>query len=460
MKILLYTILFIFLCACNNKKDEKILFLIKEKDKYGYIDITGTIVIQPIYEKASDFRDGVAIVKYGDKWGVLGSNGKWIINPEYDELDLRTNGTFAIKLGRSWGIADTKGKVVVTPQFDMIDQFTEEGLIKVRLGDKYGYINEKGKYIVNLNFYDADAFSEGLASVMPVNGYNTTCGYIDKKGNTIVQPQFQEAYHFIQGLALVKMSGKYGFIDKKGSFVINPQFDAAFFFLGDIAPVVFNWKIGFINKKGEYVIQPVYDDYDIGLNGLINKQNKSSLRKILNSVKFIKVKKDGKWGIVDLTGKEIVPVIYDYISSVENGQFVFRKDKKFGIMDVQNKEIVPNTYADINNFNEGLSVVAQELEKEVVETYNTWDGSVTHTVKRTMKFYGFIDQSNKTVIEYQYIFAYDFNNGLARVALEKKDLSYDYDGYINGIKNWAYIDKAGKQIWPKSIDQKKELSNK
>jgi len=449
MKNIVYIIFIFFFLSCNGKKDEKTLFLIKENNKYGYIDVTGATVIQPQYDKALEFEDGLAYVKSGEKWGVMGTDGILVVKTEYDDVDIRPDGTFAIKMGRSWGLADANGKILIAPQFDSLDQFTEEGLIKVELGNKYGYVNKKGKYIINLNYYDADAFSEGLASVMTLDGYNINCGYIDKKGTIVIKPQYQEAYHFIQGFALVKIGGKYGFIDKKGIFVINPQFNGAFFFLGDIAPVVFNWKVGFINKKGEYVIQPEYDEYDIGLNGNLSKQSKASLRKILSTVKSIKVKKDKKWGLIDLTGKVIIPFEYEYLSTVKEGMVIFKKDKKYGIMDIQKKIIISNSYADISLFSEGLSVAAQEMEKEVVETYNTWDGTASRTVKRKMNFYGYIDQASNPVIDYKYAYAEDFKNGLARVALEKKDVSYDYNGTIIGFNNWIYIDKNGKQIWPK-----------
>ena len=66
------------------------------KDKVGYIDKTGKFVIQPQYDVASRFRNGVAavafgrystdnpdshIVSLGDKWGYIDKSGKYIWQP-------------------------------------------------------------------------------------------------------------------------------------------------------------------------------------------------------------------------------------------------------------------------------------------------------------------------------------------------------------------------------------------
>ena len=72
------------------------LLPVRTGGKWGYIDNTGEVVIQPQYDLGSPFRNGVAavafgrystdnpdshIVSLGDKWGYIDKSGKFIWQP-------------------------------------------------------------------------------------------------------------------------------------------------------------------------------------------------------------------------------------------------------------------------------------------------------------------------------------------------------------------------------------------
>src|SRR5664279_5183878 len=119
----------------------------------------------------------------GGRWGYVNKSGETVINPQFDRAELFAEGLAPVKMGR-WGYVDAAGKVVINPQFDRAEVFSE-GLAVVRLGGggggvypydprpfgafggggRYGYINTDGKYIINAQFDDAGKFSGGLASV-------------------------------------------------------------------------------------------------------------------------------------------------------------------------------------------------------------------------------------------------------------------------------------------------------
>lgn len=58
---------------CSDTKKLSIdnpLFRIKQKEKWGFIDLKGKIVIPPIFEDAHDFVDEIAIVKKMESMGI------------------------------------------------------------------------------------------------------------------------------------------------------------------------------------------------------------------------------------------------------------------------------------------------------------------------------------------------------------------------------------------------------
>ena len=59
------------------------LFPASVNGRYGYIDASGRIVVQPQFEGARDFSEGLAAVLLNGKWGFIGPSGKLVIVPEY-----------------------------------------------------------------------------------------------------------------------------------------------------------------------------------------------------------------------------------------------------------------------------------------------------------------------------------------------------------------------------------------
>ncbi|HDS29982.1 MAG TPA: WG repeat-containing protein, partial [Firmicutes bacterium] len=54
----------------------------------GFIDKTGQYVINPQFDFAFDFSEGLAPVKIAEKWGFIDKTGQFVINPQFDGIDL------------------------------------------------------------------------------------------------------------------------------------------------------------------------------------------------------------------------------------------------------------------------------------------------------------------------------------------------------------------------------------
>ncbi len=72
---------------------------------WGFIDITGTVVVEPVYEIADEFSEGLAAVWMSDSWGYIDSTGAVAIEP-----------TFADAWGFSDGLAVANvGSIATAP---------------------------------------------------------------------------------------------------------------------------------------------------------------------------------------------------------------------------------------------------------------------------------------------------------------------------------------------------------
>src|ERR1700693_871443 len=186
----------------------------------------GNLVISPQWEVAEDFSEGLAAVCVGEcdlehrrgyrvskdrtrenieqnfKYGFIDESGKLIINPVFEDVSHFSDGMAAVCVGRGcysslgkseaekkWGFIDKTGRFVIAPQFDSADEF-KEGLARVSVGGRKGYIDKTGKFVINPQYDQASGFENGIAKVelKITGGTGTKDGYIDKTGSYIWEP--------------------------------------------------------------------------------------------------------------------------------------------------------------------------------------------------------------------------------------------------------------------------------
>ncbi|MGE5415891.1 MAG: WG repeat-containing protein [Acidobacteriota bacterium] len=271
-------------------------------EKYGYIDESGKWAIEPRFESADCFRNGVAkvqnssnVIEYIDRNGRVVANstdnkpkinqkdrqiddyyknlqvferqgyweeqtGKVVIDGRFEDAENFYDEEFAaVMLNGKWGYIDRSGKMIMQPQLDKPVSFSD-GMAAVQdlKSKKWGYIDITGKLAVPYRFEsEPPDFSRGLAAVpLPAKtGNRNMWGYIDHRGRVVIEPRYLDAGPFGDGLAPVAMDSPdpmWGYIDKTGKIVISPKFDDASIFQNKEAYVVYHGQTGFIDSKGNF----------------------------------------------------------------------------------------------------------------------------------------------------------------------------------------------------------------
>lgn len=330
---ILFIVASIVFAACNSGQDTDYeLIPVRPVDTWGYIDHSGAWVINPQFEEAECFYDGLARVKSNGKVGFINKEGRLVINAIYQDGTRFSEGlAFVLTDDDKFLCIDTDGKTKFTlsddvkevgifynslalvsngatgyikPDGTMAIDFgfnggffkNSDGLIGIIQEGKYGFCDMSGKVVITPQFNESKHFSEGLCAVYDGSKW----GFINKDGKYEINPQFEETGEFSEGLCLIKQGGKYGFIDKSGKIVINPQFDACWYFKGSLCSVQQNGKYGYINKEGIIVTNPQFDgaspfygDLAVVANngqlGFINKQGKYEINPQFSDAKFPEV---------------------------------------------------------------------------------------------------------------------------------------------------------------------------
>jgi hypothetical protein len=301
-------------------KQSNDLLLIRVNGKAGFIDRSGKIIIEPQFDYAGQFSEGIAPVLMNKKWGFIDEFGKVVIEPQFDEVYWHrfSDGLIPVKLGDKMGAIDKSGNFVIEPKFETVLDFSE-GVAPVQIGrfDKYSekwiFVDRQGKQAIDKEFFGARKFVKGRAFVKV--GFDEWA-LIDKNGNEVTKKHFSsfdEYNMFSEGLVAVRTKKKYGFIDRNGNFVIKPRFNDASNFSEGLAAVEVGCVSGYINTKGKIIIKPKFNivgNFSDGLAGVepISKDFECSVASFHDNM-----------GYIDKTGKMVIPPNFGRSFDFSNG---------------------------------------------------------------------------------------------------------------------------------------------
>jgi hypothetical protein len=372
------SVLFMVLAGCGSGREQMLA------RRWGFIDKTGTSVIQLQFLQAGEFSEGLAPVQSA--------------------------------ASAKWGYVDRRGNLVIAPQFDNVAGFTE-GLACVELDHKMGYVNNTGKMAIPAIYVDARPFSEGLAEVTVKwsslgSGREAIVSYIDRTGTLVIPPRFRDSYvpvwvnplgkppgDFSEGLAGLILDkdarGDHrGYIDRNGNVVLElPNAILVGRFSEGLAAVGLKGKVGFLDHAGRFVVDPAFQ-----------------LGQHVFSEGLAAVAVSGKLGFIDRTGKMIIAPQFDWVTDFSEGRAITQVDGGDQIyIDKTGRHIFQAFHVQADKFSEGLAAAPMKTSSGLFELF-------PYVFLSGRPRWGFIDDKGETVIRAQFDDAHSFSEGLAAVA--------------------------------------------
>jgi hypothetical protein len=231
--------------------------------KVGFVDASGQFKIQPSFDDALPFSDGVAAVQVHGLWGFIDSSGHEVIPPMFKAAYYFREGVVLAETDKGNVLIDKSGTVLASG-YEQLKGITEEGRVPVSRNSKFGYLDLHGNVAIPLEYDDLDSFSHGLAPVKK----GAKWGYIDRDGKVRIPFNFDEAGLFASGLAPARIGKETGFIDVSGKFVFQLAFEHAPGFLTGDDEGIFRadydvsrfWtsdaRFGYVNTAGKAIWGP------------------------------------------------------------------------------------------------------------------------------------------------------------------------------------------------------------
>lgn len=222
--------------------------------KFGYIDIQGNVLLEPIYDRADNFNeDGTAFVMVNGKYEKINKSGDIL---ETYNVSNRYSNILEFKDGyiiyedpdtQTEGVIDYKGNVILTPSknastYPMYHSIYYLGNDLFGVGDSskeytfttlrpYAIFNNKGEQVTDYKFYDLSTFNHEYASATD----NKFTYFINTKGEVATD--------------LIKLEGT-------GTLILN----------GDVIEASLDGDLMYMNKDGSIFWQSrTPQTYDNGL---------------------------------------------------------------------------------------------------------------------------------------------------------------------------------------------------
>lgn len=169
-KSLIGLLAFGILATAAHAQDLKIH--VNEKGKVGFTDSQGNEVVKCLYESATPFADGVAIVSKSGKSGLIDATGQVVLPLKYKSITPWTKSLYRISDSKKNGLADHSGTIVLPMKYTLLTKPNCYGKALIATGGKA--TQDKGKtYMLNAKY-----------------------GIVNAGGEILVQPTYKGLYEF------------------------------------------------------------------------------------------------------------------------------------------------------------------------------------------------------------------------------------------------------------------------
>lgn len=388
-------------------------FVLVEKDGKNGIIKEGGIEVVPI-NFDSIYYAGKHFYCYLNEanksgWRIISTYGTPLNSALFEELYPMSEGLIAVKKNGYWGYLDFSGKEVISFKYDLAFPFVDSRAEVNYLGNE-GIINTVGNWIVHAEYDHLEVINKNL--FMSKSG--DRIDLIGPDGKVLYQT-YNDVERFDYGLLETTSSGKKGLIGPFGSSLLPPVFDFISNIQNDQLLVVNKGdQWGVIDTDGRYVL-PLTDEFQF-IGGL--------------SEAFLTIKKDNRFGFIDLEGRLRIANRYDSVRSFHDGMAAVKLLGKWGFIDRLEKLRIQPQFNEISEFSDRLAIVSKDGFQGLIdpngtevlpisydEIHRNEDGSF---VIKKDDFYGLANNEGLLVIHPKYEYLQEHPDGFVIVKLRGK----------------------------------------
>ena len=200
-------------------------------------------------------------------------------------------GLIAVVQNGLYGLADIYGRLMIEPQYEYVDSPTNDRFWYQNTAGYWGVLDERGAVIVEPSFLHNDLL------------YGTPPAYVNDYAVVRLKDQ----------VVILDLAGTETVINRAPNITVGNVID-------EVQMLSYydssTDRYGFYNVYGLMLTSELYEDYSPLTNGLIT------------------VKREGKWGVLDNNGIEILPCVYDEINRFNNSTIYVIQDNTISYISI------------------------------------------------------------------------------------------------------------------------------
>lgn len=341
----------------------------------------------------------ILVVKNGKK-GFLNAQYQEIIPPQYDILEYTKHdqALYRVAKNNKFGFWDKNFKEIIPLECDYTEYFKEDSMILVLKNGKFHCLDQQGEkqlrcnlkpkwqmkplnFIANKNYVHIQTSSNvsGIldtssnSMILPIKyEYKSFTpieinAFLKRKESLFKEkqikhsdsPNMHDEMLFHNNKIIVKnQNNQYAVLDTSFNVLIDFKYEKLEVIPSDINYLIHsqNGRTGVIDFAGKNILSTAYDEIRHHTH---YKQERD--------VFHVKIKE--KWGIVDFEDKTLLPCEYDSIHFLGHWNrpkvklWVVEKDKKFGVVNDKNEIFIPFEYHGISHL-EGHNLWVEGRNKQ------------------------------------------------------------------------------------------------
>lgn len=281
------------------------ILVMDETMKYGYIDKNGINITDFIYDSASKFYNGRAVVENEEFFGIIDESGNRIKDlSDLGSDPFFTDGatSFVFRNDDYSGLMSFEGEIISpADKVSVFPHINGYGIVSESFGE-IKYIDMNGETVLEFPYDIGLPFDENNIAKVAKN--TTGYGLINIKGEILLEPVYDNVYEMDNfNNYMYKKDERYGLITKKGEVKFETLYNKIIVDENQEIYIAINYnskKIFDINSDSIREIELEdfnIDDYKSG---------------------YYRFKKDGKYGVKNLDGQIIIEPIYKELKILEN----------------------------------------------------------------------------------------------------------------------------------------------
>jgi hypothetical protein len=359
---------------------------------YGFIGIDGKWILEPPVAAYNEWSEGIAGFNIGGAlddvgdvvggaWGLIGE-GRVIKRAQYEDVGGCAQGLIPFRDGGLWGYLDREGNERVDARFDEADDFSKDGLAVVTEDGRDGYLDTHGEWKLQLKFDSLAPTSEGRGRAKLGDVWHV----IDLEGN-LLSEGFDEIRRFYGGMARVVRQGRVGYVDRDGQLIGKAWFDEGARYGDGLAPVRIDRAWYVLDRRGavhgpyrralaptEGLARIVIEDGAVGFLGVDGQIAISPRYQTARAFHqgVAAAARDGLWTYIDTKGQELHEPYWHRAGSFHEGLATVRYGARAGVVDKTGRLVVPVQHDAIDDYSGGLAAVRTIQWRQVTAPPPDW----------------------------------------------------------------------------------------